>query len=146
MADIPAPRVLVWAVMVDVERWAEWTASISRVKLLSPGPLRVGSRVRIHQPQLPPAFWRVTELSPGTNFTWISRAPGLRVTAQHTAEDIVFGTRVTLSIHYEGWLGRLLARWTGDLNARYLAMEAAGLKACCSREEIGRHGVAVGVE
>src|SRR5258706_10698546 len=126
---IPAPLPLVWSVMSEVERWPEWTASISRVKRLSPGPLQVGSRVGIHQPKLLPAFWRVTELYPGVGFTWISRAPGVLVTARHMAEAIATGSRVTLFIHYEGLLGALLARWTGDLNERYLAMEADGLKA-----------------
>jgi len=121
----------VWSVMADVERWPEWTASISRVKLLSPAPLRIGSRVRIHQPKLPSAFWRMTELIPNESFTWISRAPGVRVTARHALQETPDGTRVTLSIRYEGLLGSLLARWVGDLNNRYLALEAAGLKARC---------------
>lgn len=114
--------------MADVARWPEWTESVSRVKMLSPGRLQVGSRVRIHQPKLPPAYWRVTELNPGTSFTWVSHAPGVRVTACHNAGTIAFGTRVTLSIHYAGWLGSLVARWVGELNVRYLAMEASGLK------------------
>ena len=130
--EIPASPTLVWSVMADVERWPEWTASISRVKRLSPGPLQVGSRVRIDQPKLPRAFWRVTELRPGASFTWVSRAPGVRVTARHTAETIAIGTRVILSIHYEGLLGALVARWTGDLNERYLALEADGLKSRCT--------------
>ena len=130
--DIAAPQPLVWSVMADVERWPEWTASISRVIRLSRGPLQVGSRLRIHQPKFPPAFWRVTELNPGAEFTWVSGAPGLRVTARHAAEASVIGSRVTLSIRYEGLLGALLARWTSDLNGRYLAMEATGLKARCT--------------
>ena len=131
-AEIPAPQPLVWSVMADVERWPEWTASISRVKRLSSGPLQVGSRVRIHQPKLPPAFWRVTEWNPGASFTWVSAAPGVRVTARHTAEAIAIGTRLSLSIHYEGWLSVWLARWTRHLNERYLAMEASGLEARCT--------------
>ena len=130
--EIPAPPPLVWSVLADVTRWTEWTASISRVQLLSPGPLQIGSRVRIHQPKLPPAFWRVTDLNPGASFTWVSRAPGVRVTAQHSAEAIADGTRVILSIRYEGLLGGLLARWVGDLNESYLAMEASGLKKRCA--------------
>jgi hypothetical protein len=130
--DIPAPIAIVWTVMTDVERWPEWTSSVTRVKQLSRSPLQVGSRVRIHQPQLPPAFWQVTELIPGANFTWVSRSPGVRVTAQHTAEAIAIGTRVTLSIDYKGLFGVLLAWWVGELNDRYLEIEVNGLKARCS--------------
>ena len=130
--EIPAPPQLVWSVMADVERWPEWTASVSRVKRLSPGPLQIGSRMRIHQPKLPPALWRVIAINPDAGFTGISVAPGIRVTARHTVEPIATGTRVTLSIRYDGLLRRLLARWTGDLNERYLALESNGLKAHCT--------------
>ena len=130
--DIPAPVAIVWTVMADVERWPEWTPSVKRVEQLSPGRLQVGSRVRIHQPKLPPAFWRVTELIQGASFTWVSRAPGVRVTARHTAEAIAIGTRVTLSVHYNGLFGALLAWWVGELNDRYLEIEVNGLKARCS--------------
>jgi hypothetical protein len=57
----------------------------------------------------------------------------VRVTAQHLTEAIAIGTRATLSIRYEGLLGAWLARWVGDLNDRYLALEAAGLKARCTQ-------------
>jgi len=137
--EVPAPPPLVWLVMVDVERWPEWTASVSRVKRLSPGPLQVGSRARIHQPKLPPASWLVTELESGVGFTWISLAPGVRVTARHTTEASAVGSRVTLSVYYGGWLGSLLARLTGRLNERYLALEANGLKARCAELATMQH-------
>ena len=130
--EVPVPPPFVWPVMIDVERWPEWTASVSRVRRLSPGPLELGSRVRIHQPKLPPAWWRVTELIPETGFTWLSVAPGLRVTAQHAVEPVPGGSRITLSIRYEGLLGRWLAGWVGSLSDRYLAMEAQGLRKRCA--------------
>lgn len=129
--EIPAPPELVWRAMADLERWPEWTASVRRVRLLTPGPLQVGSRARIHQPGFPPAWWRVTELEANGGFTWASTAPGLRVVARHNIESLDDRCRVTLSISYEGLLGPLLARLTGRINDRYLAMEAAGLKAKC---------------
>ena len=127
-AEITAPASLVWLTIADVERWPEWTPSVSRVKLLSPGPLQIGSRVRIHQPKLPPAIWQVVELTPGKGFTWVSTGPGLRVTARHTVESVDNESQVTLSIQYEGLFGPLLARFVGKLNDRYLALEANGLQ------------------
>lgn len=130
--EIPEPPRLVWPVMADIERWPEWTSSVSRIRKLSPGPLQVGSRARVHQPKLPPAWWRVTEFQPDVGFTWVSVVPGLRVTARHTVEASTVGSRVTLSIRYEGLFGPWLARRTRDLNERYLAMEANGLKMRCA--------------
>jgi uncharacterized membrane protein len=128
---IPAPPEIVWRVMADVERWPEWTPSVRRVKLLTPGPLHIGSRARIHQPGFPPASWRVTELEAGKGFTWISTAPGLRVTARHEIESTNGGSCGTLSIRYAGLFGPLMARWTRHVNNRYLAMEADGLRRRC---------------
>ncbi len=121
--EIFAPPSLVWSVLTNVEHWPEWTPSVSHLKLLTPGLLRPGSRARIHQPKLPPATWRVTELTPGRSFTWVSVAPGVRVTARHSADATATGCRVTLSISYGGMFGAWLARWTRDLNERYLASE-----------------------
>ena len=126
--EIPAPPETVWRVMADIERWPEWTSSVRRAKLLTDGPLQAGSRARIQQPGFPPTWWRVTELNPGGGFTWVSRAPGLRVTARHRLEPADGGCRVTLSICYEGLFGPLMARWTRKVNDRYLALEAHGLR------------------
>jgi uncharacterized membrane protein len=131
VVEIPVPPAQVWPVMVDVEKWPEWTTSVTHIQVLTPGPLRVGSRARIHQPKLPPAFWRVTELVPGSHFTWVSRAPGVGGIAQHVVEATPGGSRVTLSLRYEGIFGPLVARWMHDLNIRYLAMESTGLKSRC---------------
>lgn len=136
--EINAPAASAWKVMINVEHWADWTPSITRIKVLTTGPFGVGSRARVHQPQLPPAFWKVTELNPGRNFVWISTAPGVRVTANHAVEPIATGCRVALSIQYEGLFGPLLARWTRELNTRYLEMEATGLKSLLENQ--GRGG------
>lgn len=126
--DIAAPPGRVWAVMRDVERWPEWTASMRSVRLRGPGPVAVGSRVVVRQPKLPPAWWKVVALAPERGFTWVSVAPGVRVTADHTIEPTPAGSRVTLAVRYGGILSGLLEFLTRGITLRYLKLEAEGLK------------------
>ena len=67
--DINAPAERVWSVMSDIDRWHEWTPSITSVKRLGDGAFAVGTRVRIRQPGLPPAVWKLTAIEPGQSFT-----------------------------------------------------------------------------
>ena len=126
--EIQAPPDRVWSVMRDVERWPEWTPSISSVTRLEGGPFDVGSRARVRQPKLLPTVWRVTELEEGRGFTWVTRSAGVRVKARHYVEPTAQGTRATLSLDFSGPLAPLVARLTRGLTERYLALEARGLK------------------
>ena len=130
--DIAAAGEDVWAVLVDVERWPEWTASMSEVKLLDTGPLAVGVRARIKQPRLPPTIWEVTELEPNRAFTWKATVPGVTTIADHrlTAEDPGRVT-VTLGIRRSGPLAPLIDLLFGRVTRRYVGMEAEGLKRRC---------------
>ncbi len=127
--DVNAPSETVWQVMSDVEHWHEWTASVKGVRLFTRGPIEPGRHALVRQPKLPPAVWKVAEVNAGRNFIWTSGLPGAWVTANHSVTAIPGGTRATLSLHYDGWLGNLIARWTTGLTNRYLRLEADGLKA-----------------
>ena len=127
--DVPAPPDRVWQVMSDVERWHEWTPSVSKIKRWKSGSLAVGHRAMVYQPRFPPAMWKVTAIEPGRSFTWVSVAPGLRVVATHGVAAAGSGTRATLSLDYQGLFGGLMARLTRAITERYLALEANGLKA-----------------
>lgn len=128
--DIAAPPARVWAVMRDVVRWPEWTASVKSVELLDGRPFAVGTRVRIRQPRFPPALWRVTELDDERRtFSWESRAPGLLVVGRHEVVPSADGSRALLSLEFSGMLGGPWERLTRDLTARYVRMEAEGLRA-----------------
>lgn len=126
--DIDAPPSRVYDVMVDVERWHEWTESITSIKRLEPGEFRVGSRARVKQPKLAPATWTVTQLIPGKGFVWTSSAPGVLVTGSHMAVARNGGSQATLELDYGGIAGGLLGRLLHSLNEHYLALESAGLK------------------
>jgi uncharacterized membrane protein len=126
--DIGAPPEIVWQVMRDVERWHEWTSSVTSIRILGGVPLAVGARAIIRQPRFPPAVWKVINLTPGRGFTWKSGFPGAWVHAEHSIEGTSTGSRVALRLRYEGLIGELMARMTRDITNRYLALEAAGLK------------------
>jgi uncharacterized membrane protein len=126
--DISAPPEVVWVVLSDVESWPEWTASITSVRLVNPGPLQVGSRVRIKQPRLPTPVWTVSDLVEGEQFTWAATSPGVNTRASHRVVPAAEGSRATLSIDQAGFLGRLVGRLYGGITRRYVQMEAAGLK------------------
>ena len=139
--DIAAPADRVWQVMSDIERWHEWTPSVTSIKPRDGGPFVVGSAAVIRQPKFPPAFWKVTAIEPGRSFTWVNAAPGLRVVAHHSVEPTAAGSRATLSLDFQGIFGGVLARITKGITERYLALEATGLKAR-SENPAFRHGKA----
>lgn len=127
--DIAAPPERVWAVLVDVERWHEWTASISSIELLDPAPLRTGSRARVTQPNLPAATWQVTRLDPARGlFHWAVHNTGVTVTGCHHVEPAGSGTRATLWLEFTGILAPAIAWLLHRQNHRYVTMESEGLK------------------
>jgi hypothetical protein len=126
--DIAAPPEVVWPVIADGERWHEWTASVTSVRRLDKGPLRIGSQALIRQPRFPPAVWTVTTIEPGRRFVWKSGMPGMWVYGDHAVDTIPTGSRATLKLSYEGMLARLMGRLTRGITNRYLDMEANGLK------------------
>ena len=72
--------------MTDLERWPEWTASVTSVELLDEPPFDVGSHARIRQPRLPVAVWTVTAFEPEHSFEWQTVVPGVRTVAGHRVE------------------------------------------------------------
>lgn len=133
--EIDAPHNRVWEVLTDVERWPEWAETVTSVSRLDEGPLTLNSRARIEQPKLPPTEYVVTELSPGQSFTWVATSPGVRTIARHQVKSLPRGgTRARLSVEQTGPLGKVMGRlFFKRLTERYLAAEAAGLKAHSER-------------
>lgn len=126
--DIAAPPARVWAIMSDIERWHEWTASITAVRRLDDGPMRVGSKAHVKQPKLAGSVFEVTSWQPERGFDWVTKSPGISGLGRHLVEPSAHGSRVTLSVTFSGPLSGLVALFFGGLTARYIKMEAEGLK------------------
>lgn len=128
--EIDASPSVVWEVFTDVERWAEWTASIERIVALDGAGIAVGKRFEIKQPRMPKLVWEVTELDPGVSWTWRQRSPGGTTLAAH--EVVPLGTDRTLvrqRIDQRGPVGVAVGVLMKRLTRRYLELEAQGLKA-----------------
>lgn len=127
---IDAPPQLVWDVFTDVERWPEWTASVTSLVGRDGPTLAVGNRFAIKQPGLQKLVWKVAEIEPGASWTWAHRSPGVLVTARHYVTALPGGrTLVRQELDQRGVLGALVGQLTVKRTKRFLEMEARGLKA-----------------
>jgi len=127
---IAADASTVWDVFVDVERWAEWTASIEQIVPLDGPEIEVGKRFEIKQPRMPKLVWEVTEVDHGVSWTWRQKSPGGTTLATHEVTSVdVDHTIVRQTIHQRGPIGVVVGVFTRRLTRRYLDLEAQGLKA-----------------
>jgi uncharacterized membrane protein len=132
--EIDAPPQLVWDVFSDVEHWPDWTASVTSL-VGGDGPaLAVGKRFAIKQPGMSKLVWKVTEIDPGSSWTWVQRSPGVLVSARHDVVAQPGGrTLVRQRLDQRGVLGGLLGRLMVKKTKRFLELEAQGLKARSER-------------
>jgi uncharacterized membrane protein len=126
--DIEAPASRVWQLTEDVESWPTMTPTITSVKRVDGGPLRIGSQARIKQPAQSLALWTVTELEPGRRFTWATRRMGLTMVGSHAVTGGGGACRNTLTLDVEGRGSRVFGLLFGALMRRTLATENAGFK------------------
>ena len=128
--EIDAPPQLVWKVFSDVERWPEWTASVTSLVGRDGSNLAVGKRFSIKQPGMSKLNWKVTEIDPGLSWTWVQRSPGVNVSARHHVIAQPGGrTLVRQQLEQRGVLGALVGRMMIKKTKRFLELEAQGLKA-----------------
>ncbi len=130
--EIDAAPERVWAILYDVERWPEWTKSMSTVEILD-RPLAVGSRVKIKQPKLPAATMTIFALDGDRSFSWRTKSLGMSSEAHHDIVASASGTpdsqtRVTLRFELGGPLAGIGGRFWGSMIRRYVEMEGNGLK------------------
>ena len=99
VVEINASPARVWSVLLDVERWPEWTSSVTSARRLEFGPLALGSRTRIVQPRLSSATWKVTSFDEKKRaFAWTARSIGLKVVGKHKVDAFGSASRITSSV------------------------------------------------
>jgi uncharacterized protein YndB with AHSA1/START domain len=124
---IEAAADIVWARLVELERWPAWTASINSLTRQDTGPLRIGSQARIKQPGFPAMTWTVTAIEPGRSFTWEASAPGTTTTATHEVRPDGRDAVLVLTLDHRGPARWLVKALTGGRTRRFLQLEAHGL-------------------
>lgn len=131
--EIDAPASRVWQVLLDLERWPEWTPTVTSLQRLDDDEsIAIGSRVVIRQPHMPRAVWRISAIEPGRRFEWETKAFGITTRADHRVEALPGErARVTVSIDISGLLALLVDLAYGALTRRYLKAEALCLKRRC---------------
>jgi hypothetical protein len=128
--DIDAPAAVVWDVFSDVERWPEWTASVTRLIALDGPGIAVGNRFEIKQPRMPKLVWEVTEVTPGVAWTWVQRSLGGVTVARHEViPESDWRSRVRQQLDQRGAVGVVVGFLMRGMTRRYLELEAVGLKA-----------------
>lgn len=133
---IDAPADLVWRTVVDVAKWAEWTPTITEIRVHGGGELKRGSVATVRQPKQPAREWTVTELADGRSFTWTSKGPGLRFSADHTVTTGPDKTTVALTFSLEGPLAPLATLLAGKAIRWAVDTEAASLKKRCEHKPV----------
>lgn len=130
--EIEAPADVVWDVFSDVQRWPEWTASVTRLVALDGPELFAGNRFEIKQPRLLKLVWTVTEVSPGTSWTWEQRSPGGLTVAYHQViAHSERATRIHQRLEQRGPIGAMVGLAMRSMTRHYLDLEGQGLKARC---------------
>jgi uncharacterized protein YndB with AHSA1/START domain len=126
--DINASPARVWTVMSDIERWHQWTPSITSITRLDRGAIGVGSKARVKQPKLAPANFEITRWIPERGFDWVTKNAAVTAIGRHSIEPTATGAHVTLGVTFSGPLAAVIAWLYGGLTERYVRMEAEGLK------------------
>ena len=134
ITKIDASPERVWAAMVDVEHWADWSETVQSIKRESDGPFRLGSAAFADiKGGGPPSTWTVTQFDDRRSFTWESATRGVKSIAYHAVEADGAGTRATLAIRTHGFMGLLFYPMIAALYRRNVSIEAKGLKRYCEQ-------------
>ena len=113
---IDAPPAVVFAAAIDIPRWPERVQAITKVEMLSEGPIGIGTRFR----ETRMMFGReaseemeITAFAPPNRFATQAQNCGTRYLSEHLFEPVDGGTKVVFA--FSGEPVTLMARLTAPL-------------------------------
>lgn len=130
---IDAPVDLVWQTVSEIEKWPDWSPTMTSVRRLDTGELRAGSTAEVHQPTQPPRRWTVSRVEPRRSFAWETSGAGLRLFADHVLSGPDGQVEVLLTFTTSGVLGPVAGLFAGKTIRRLVDTEASSLKAWCEK-------------
>lgn len=117
----------VWEVLSQLEKWPQWTSTVTSVERVSGAGL--GACYKVKQPGLPASKLTVMKWRDGESFTWESNEAAAKMVALHNVVAINESTsRVELSVVMSGPLVRIVWMLWGQKIRSYTDREAASLK------------------
>lgn len=144
LVDADADRV--WSLVGDVERWGGMLPTMNKVvRTARGGPPALGARFDVEQPGLPRSTYEITDWRPGSGFTWVASAPGVRTTAGHELSAENGRTRLTLSVAWSGPLAGLVRLLLGAKAQRMVEQEADTFARLATSDGDGGDGAGTGV-
>lgn len=112
------PPAALWPVLADIASWPESDHNIERLEIEEPpGP---GVRFVLKPRGGPRLRMQVAEFAPPTRYADVCRLPLARMITVHELQPAPAGTRIVVSLRFEGLLGWLWARAIGRQHARGL--------------------------
>ena len=129
-----APRGAVWNVLADVQKWPDWTPTMTSVRAVGSAGLVHGNTFEVKQPGLAKAVFTVEACEEGSAFAWSTRSAGVSTIADHVLSDTTGGgTRIELLIRMSGPGVGLLWMLLGRKVRRFVDTEAESLAAVAIR-------------
>lgn len=134
--DIEASQQRVWDVLSEIEAWPRRIETVESVESLTPGPVAIGSRIRLKQPKLPEGEWEISVWDAPTYFEFRQKSGGVTSVAGHRVEALADSrSRLTLSLDMRGLPVAVVALFFKDLTKRYMTLEAQGIKGAAESPE-----------
>ncbi len=124
----------VWAILMDLEKWPEWTNTVRSIEQVGRNHFGMGSCVRITPLTRGADDWTVTSWQPYRGFTWSRRSFGLVIRTRYTVVPAGIGTKATILVRFDGPLAPLAAFLAKRTVVREMEMEAVGLKKRAERK------------